>query len=371
MKTPTSGQTIFALTIAVGLCLCPFLPIPLLQERSLHLLLCLPLIILGCYYLTDIWHIDSNRKTLSNKILWLTSMVLLLALSGGNYILEWHETHYFWQALAVLIATSLGSLYLLGDLNKRASIQESRLENLCSQLGVDRTEKNDLGLEKKEVDGDVLLNIAARVNKEDTIEANQKESLTTENTVEEETIEVSQNESLPIAAKIEEENLKTSENEPLTVAAKIIEEARMEASRNESLALAAKEEEEIRAAENEPLEEAAKTNWTIYAGDLIPVDGRVVSGQGLVDESAITGNKMLQDKEKGLKVWAGTKLELGQLIMEVNESDGNTSTFLGQSLTELQGLKQKLPIEDSVMRHFNNAFVLAVLFWAGFMGYWR
>jgi len=358
MKTPTSGQVIFALIIAVGLCLCPYLPIFLLQERSLHLLLCLPLIILGLYYLTDIWHIDSNRTTLSNKVLWLIAMVLLLALSGGNYIFEWDETHYFWQTLAVLIAASLASLYVLGDLNKHASMHESRLENLCSQLGIDRTERNDLEVEENEVDGDILLNVAARVSKEDTAE--------------EEGIEVSENESLPIAAKIgEEADLETSENESLTVAARIIEEAKMEASRKESLALAAKEEEEIRAAESELLKETAKPNWTIYAGDLIPVDGRVVFGQGLVDESAITGNKMLEDKEEGLKVWAGTKLELGQLNIEANENDGDTSTFLGQSLTELQGLKQKLPIEDSVMRHFNNVFILAVLFWAGFMGYWR
>ncbi len=372
MKTPTSEQVIFALIITAGLCLCPYFPISLLQEGSLYLLLCLPLIILGFYYLTDIWQTDSNSKTLSNKVLWLIAMLLLLILSGVNYIFEWQQIHYFWQALAVLIATALGSLHLLGNLQKRSSIQESRLKNLCSQLGIERKREKVLGTIEKEVDENVLLNIAARTKDEVAIESKEIDvplSLTTKIKDEEEAIEVSEKIPEPITLKINEEaEIKRSEEKPMTVAAKIIEEAKLEASRNESFTIAAKEKEAI---DSEFLKEVAKTSWTIYGGDLIPIDGVVVSGKGLVDESALTGNKMLQDKEKGLKVWAGTRLELGQLNVEANVENGSASTFLEQSLTELEGLKQKLPIEDSVMHYFNNAFVITVLFWAGLMGYWR
>lgn len=259
MKTPTSGQVLLTVIIAVCLCLFPFLPIPTLQQPTLHLLLCMPLVIWGIYYLTDSWHLTFHHKTLHNNILWLISLLTLLGLSITTYIMGSQETTYLWQGVAVLISSSLGSLYLLERLKKRAFAHESHLADLQDRLSDTSTP------------------------------------------------------TLPT------------------------------------------------------------TNITVYAGDLIPIDGMVTAGTGLVNESAITGNNMLQDKNKGKRVWAGSTLELGQLQVESANifSSEDSPTFLTQSLEQIKKLKKNLPAEHLVIRYFNNILIIAVLFWATIMAYGR
>ncbi|MGB0929613.1 MAG: HAD-IC family P-type ATPase [Chitinophagales bacterium] len=256
MKTPTSGQTLLSAFIAVCLCLFPFLPITILQQPTLHLLLCLPLVIWGIYYLTGSWYITSNRKTLHNNILWLIALLILLGLGITKYIAGSQETSYLWQGIAVLTSISLGSLYLLEQLKKRAFGHESHLTNLHTILFSTST---------------------------------------------------------------------------------------------------------------------TQTNITVYAGNLIPIDGIVVGGTGLVNESIITGNNMLQDKYKGQQVWAGSELELGQLQVESANifSNEDSPTFLTQSLEQIKNLKKNLPVEDSAMRYFNNALIIAVLLLAAILAYGR
>lgn len=59
---------------------------------------------------------------------------------------------------------------------------------------------------------------------------------------------------------------------------------------------------------------------TIRPGDSIPLDGEIFEGKSLVDESAITGEPMLQSKFKGDNVYAGTQNSDGYLEIKVTKT---------------------------------------------------
>lgn len=53
-------------------------------------------------------------------------------------------------------------------------------------------------------------------------------------------------------------------------------------------------------------EVAVGSRLSVKSGDQVPIDGLVVFGKSAVDESSLTGESMLVDKEAGATVWAGT-----------------------------------------------------------------
>ena len=57
----------------------------------------------------------------------------------------------------------------------------------------------------------------------------------------------------------------------------------------------------------------------VRAGDKIPVDGVVFSGDGAVNQAPITGESLPQEKVKGREVYAGTILESGALDITVTK----------------------------------------------------
>lgn len=59
-------------------------------------------------------------------------------------------------------------------------------------------------------------------------------------------------------------------------------------------------------------------------GTMIPADGTIISGDGLINEATMTGEPLSVHKECGLSVFAGTLLEEGQLDMEVRSLGKNT-----------------------------------------------
>ncbi|MBQ7347447.1 MAG: heavy metal translocating P-type ATPase [Clostridia bacterium] len=63
----------------------------------------------------------------------------------------------------------------------------------------------------------------------------------------------------------------------------------------------------------------------IRAGELIPVDGEVVFGEGSADESALTGESMPVEKEIGSSVRAACVLTSGALTVRATEVGENTS----------------------------------------------
>lgn len=64
----------------------------------------------------------------------------------------------------------------------------------------------------------------------------------------------------------------------------------------------------------------------VRPGEKIPVDGRVVSGEGSVNEASITGESVPKDKSPGSAVFAGTVVDSGALDVEA-ERLGNDTMF--------------------------------------------
>ncbi|MBI5399555.1 cadmium-translocating P-type ATPase [Candidatus Saganbacteria bacterium] len=62
----------------------------------------------------------------------------------------------------------------------------------------------------------------------------------------------------------------------------------------------------------------------IKTGEKIPVDGKVIHGNGAVNQAAITGENMPQEKNEGSEVYAGTVLQAGALDIRVTKLSGDT-----------------------------------------------
>jgi len=55
----------------------------------------------------------------------------------------------------------------------------------------------------------------------------------------------------------------------------------------------------------------------IHMGDVIPVDGKVVDGEAMVNEASMTGEPLAVHKSEGKTVHAGTVIEEGNIVVEV------------------------------------------------------
>lgn len=62
----------------------------------------------------------------------------------------------------------------------------------------------------------------------------------------------------------------------------------------------------------------------VTMGNLIPLDGRVESGEAMVNQAALTGESVAVRKAPDISVFAGTVIEEGELIIEVRETSGMT-----------------------------------------------
>ena len=62
----------------------------------------------------------------------------------------------------------------------------------------------------------------------------------------------------------------------------------------------------------------------IHMGDIIPVDGKVIDGEGMVNEASMTGEPLAVHKRPGKTVHAGTVIEEGNLIVEVYSMNKET-----------------------------------------------
>ena len=62
----------------------------------------------------------------------------------------------------------------------------------------------------------------------------------------------------------------------------------------------------------------------VHMGDVIPVDGKVIDGEGMVNEASMTGEPLAVHKMEGKTVHAGTVLEEGNLIIEVYSMNKET-----------------------------------------------
>ncbi len=62
----------------------------------------------------------------------------------------------------------------------------------------------------------------------------------------------------------------------------------------------------------------------VHMGDVIPVDGKVIEGDGMVNEASMTGEPLAVHKSPGKTVHAGTVIEEGNLIIEVYSMNKET-----------------------------------------------
>lgn len=82
----------------------------------------------------------------------------------------------------------------------------------------------------------------------------------------------------------------------------------------------------------------------VRAGERIPVDGRVVSGQASVNEAPITGESLPKDKEPGMTVFAGTVVESGALDVETEKI--GTDTIFARIIALVQNAEaERAPVQ--------------------------
>ena len=104
----------------------------------------------------------------------------------------------------------------------------------------------------------------------------------------------------------------------------------------------------------------------VKTGAKVPVDGRVVSGEGYINEASITGESLSLEKEKDSKVFAGTILENGTLQI-IADRIGEDTTFgrIIELVEEAQDSKSEAErFIDSFSKYYTPAvLVLSILVW--------
>lgn len=105
----------------------------------------------------------------------------------------------------------------------------------------------------------------------------------------------------------------------------------------------------------------------VKTGAKVPVDGRVLSGEGAINEASITGESMPVDKEAGSSVFAGTILDNGTLQIEADRV-GEDTTFgkIIELVEEAQDSKSEAErFIDRFAKYYTPAILLiALLVWA-------
>lgn len=78
----------------------------------------------------------------------------------------------------------------------------------------------------------------------------------------------------------------------------------------------------------------------VNPGEVVPADGHVVGGLGLVDQHALTGEPTTTEKGVGDRVFASTMLIAGRVVVSVESVGGTTAASrLGEALREAAGHK--------------------------------
>ena len=99
----------------------------------------------------------------------------------------------------------------------------------------------------------------------------------------------------------------------------------------------------------------------VRAGERIPADGVVLSGNSSVDESSITGESLPREKESGQEVFSGTLNGNGLLTIQVTRAGEETTLSRVAALVE-KAREQRAPVErlaDRYARYFLPALLIA------------
>lgn len=113
--------------------------------------------------------------------------------------------------------------------------------------------------------------------------------------------------------------------------------------------------------ENVPIDKiSVGTVIQVKAGEMIPLDGKIISGETMVDEAAITGEPIAKDKHIGDNLFAGTLNKNGFIEMETTKLSVDTTFSKIIRLTfEAQGNKSETQkFIQQFARYYTPAMIL-------------
>ncbi len=88
----------------------------------------------------------------------------------------------------------------------------------------------------------------------------------------------------------------------------------------------------------------------IHAGDMIPVDGQIASGQATIDQHRLTGEAQPVEKDVGDQVFAGTMVQAGTVIIEIEHAGTDTvAAQIGAILNRTAAYKSSLELYGEVV----------------------
>ncbi len=83
----------------------------------------------------------------------------------------------------------------------------------------------------------------------------------------------------------------------------------------------------------------------VRTGNVIPVDGEVLRGEGLVNQASITGEPLAVEKREGSSVFAGTIVQEGELYIEVRAVGSQTKV---QNILTMIDNSQQLKVSSQI-----------------------
>jgi Cd2+/Zn2+-exporting ATPase len=103
----------------------------------------------------------------------------------------------------------------------------------------------------------------------------------------------------------------------------------------------------------------------VKPGDAIPVDGDVVSGASLVDQSSLTGESVPVAKQPGDPVFAGTLNQQGAIVVTTTRAAGDTT--LARIVALVQEAQQQKSRTEEVAEWVGRYYTVVVMVGAGLM----
>ncbi len=104
----------------------------------------------------------------------------------------------------------------------------------------------------------------------------------------------------------------------------------------------------------------------VHMGNVIPFDGEVCGGEGMVNQSSLTGESLPVRREKGKTVYAGTVLEEGELEILVKAVSG--STRFEKIVTMIEDSEKLKSALESRAEHLADRLVPYTLAGTGIVG---
>ena len=95
----------------------------------------------------------------------------------------------------------------------------------------------------------------------------------------------------------------------------------------------------------------------VYPGELIPVDGTVVSGEATVDQMILTGESMPVEKQEGHQVFASTVVRQGKLYLEATKVGHETMA------ARIIRLIREAPVHETRVQNYAEHFADQLVPW--------